>query len=148
MLSEINWDRLEQWIPLLEQIHEDSFTMAYYRSVWSDTGDAICRTSGCILGHMTAYAQNPIPKGDYNNINFEQFSGTELGIVFGTYLWEYLFAERWQKVDNTLQGAIDRIKYACSNRMDPMSDLWKTLCPFPIKTSNEELINTGVGITD
>jgi hypothetical protein len=70
-----------------------------------------CDSIGCMVGHLTAIdAENVMENylNRYGNINFLNWSRDYFEVE--GYEWDYLFNETWAEVDNTLEGAIARMR--------------------------------------
>jgi hypothetical protein len=74
-----------------------------------------CDSTGCMVGHLTAInAENFVENylNSYGNINFLNWSRDYFELK--DYEWSYLFHESWAEVDNTLEGAIARMRRLAS----------------------------------
>lgn len=126
----IDWDLLKTWVNHLEKVKEENFDMNFYRKGVEPYREIHCDSVGCVIGHMVKFATKPVPILDGGIIYFDGFAQSELGISRSMPLWHYLFGSEWSEIDNTIQGAIDRINYACEQRMQPSSKNWFKLCPW------------------
>jgi hypothetical protein len=83
-----------------------------------------CDSIGCMIGHLTAI--------DAKNIR-ENYLFSDGGIKFGqwsyyyfelkNYEWDYLFSTNWGQVDNTPQGAIERMRKLANGMTEDELDL-------------------------
>ena len=144
MTKQIRWDRLAKWPAYLREIDPLKFNMGIFRSGSHET--KICNSSGCVLGHMTKYAEEALPmyetsflidsESDWRKpgaINFDEFALVELGIDQGSDLWTFLFSGGWDKSEGNpgshLDDAIERIEKALEHQ-DRLQDdpFWDKLC--------------------
>jgi hypothetical protein len=92
-----------------KNINPQQFDMERFRS--GNRGNPECDSIGCMVGHLTAI--------DAKNI-MENYITSDIGIKFAKwsrdyfevegYKWNYLFSPAWTEVDNTLSGAIARMR--------------------------------------
>jgi hypothetical protein len=78
-----------------------------------------CDSTGCMVGHLTAIdAENFVENylNSYGNINFLNWSRDYFEVK--GYEWSYLFHESWAEVDNTLEGAIARMRRLANGMTD------------------------------
>jgi hypothetical protein len=96
-----------------KNIDPKMFDMGQYRTGSEQKPE--CNSVGCMVGHLTAIdAKNVMENylNRYGNIKFEQWS-IDYFEVDGLE-WRYLFSYRWTKADNTLEGAIARMRRLAS----------------------------------
>lgn len=141
--NQVRWDRLAKWPSYLRNVPAERFDMGTFRK-GDDYTSLECNTSGCVLGHMTKYAESPIPYyedelndfvGDWRKkgaINFDDFSSTELNIDQGSILWQFLFSSNWDNPRHSkqhqLEKAIERIEVALNHQHLDQDDLaWDEL---------------------
>jgi hypothetical protein len=92
-----------------KNIEPRMFDMICYRT--GDEQNPECDSVGCMVGHLTTIdAENVMENylNGYGRINFGQWSTDYFEV--NHYEWDYLFNENWAEVDNTLEGAIDRMR--------------------------------------
>jgi hypothetical protein len=100
-----------------KNIDPKMFDMSDYRT--GDKNKPECDSIGCMVGHLTAMdAENVMENylNRYGNIHFLNWS-RDLFEVEG-YEWDYLFNESWAQVDNTLEGAIARMRRLANGMTD------------------------------
>ncbi len=118
-------DNLELLAAYLEKLPEDytEFNMRTYARLntigdlysprdghWPGTG---CGTAGCAVGHGPAAGILPIIEdSDWEDYAWRVFGSDAWG---ADPLWDWLFAAQWHKVDNTPQGAAQRIRYTLAS---------------------------------
>jgi hypothetical protein len=72
-----------------------------------------------MVGHLTAMdAENVMENylNRYGNIDFPNWPGDYFDLTF--YEFRYLFASEWIEIDNTLQGAIARMRRLANGMTD------------------------------
>jgi hypothetical protein len=78
-----------------------------------------CNSLGCMVGHLTAIDAENVEDNyinDYGRINFGQWSKDYFEVK--GFEWYYLFSSYWAKVDNTLEGAIARMRRLANGMTD------------------------------
>jgi hypothetical protein len=92
-----------------KNIDPKMFDMTIYRSV--DESSPECNSLGCMVGHLTAIDADNIGKNyirSDGSIKFAQWSRDYFELE--VYEWGYVFSAAWAEVDNTLEGAIARMR--------------------------------------
>lgn len=95
----------------LRQPLKTGFSMEVFdeTGVTGDSEKIVCGSVGCAIGH-TAFV---IPK--YKNETWLDYSLRVTGLTDNDYegnsAWDWCFSEEWRYVDNTPQGAADRIDW-------------------------------------
>lgn len=98
---------LKKMIKVMEGVENNNFTM----SIFSHTNE--CGTIGCILGHCKPALDTA---GEFFERDFSEWGDWYLGLPPETEsmddtIWVYLFSSSWDVVDNTVEGAIARMKH-------------------------------------
>lgn len=93
-----------------KNIDPKNFNMKLYRSGAKDKPE--CDSIGCMVGHLTAIDSENVMENylyaDGNRILFTDWSLDFFDIDFDE--WDYLFTTDWADVDNSLEGAIARMR--------------------------------------
>lgn len=108
----MNRKNLQRIADMLLEIPEDKFDISSYRE--NDSGNPICNSVGCVIGHAT--------KLDIENIKQNYISRLGGCIRFFNWSleftglkdlkeWDWCFSGDWSTVDNTIEGARQRILY-------------------------------------
>jgi hypothetical protein len=89
----------------------------------------LCGTVACLAGHGPDAGICFTPEEIIHHYNgaFPDWDNYSLRLVEGdTALWQWLFAFGWTDVDDTLQGAIKRLRYALDGKPIPagMGDIF------------------------
>jgi hypothetical protein len=85
------------------------FDMLDYRS--GDKSTPECDSVGCMVGHLTAIDSENVMKNyimSDGSIHFLNWTMDYFEV--DGYEWDYLFSSYWAEVDNTLEGAIARMR--------------------------------------
>lgn len=109
----MNKDNLLKMADHIEKVPQEMFDMGVYRC-----GDEItpeCGSVGCIIGHCTVLDNEPLPRYEYGNIDFNAWSEKFTGIDLWDEEWDFLFSGAWERIDNTPTGAAKRIRYFVGN---------------------------------
>jgi hypothetical protein len=96
-----------------KNIDPKMFDMSDYRT--GDKNKPECDSVGCMVGHLTAIDAENVEENylnRYRDIKFEQWSKDYFELE--DYEWDYLFNETWAELDNTLEGAIARMRRLAS----------------------------------
>ena len=106
----MNRENLRLMAAHLLTIPPEMFDMYHYRRGCKTT-TAECGSVGCVLGHCTILDPKPerIPIYGYGYIDFVTWSEEFTGLAFKSPAWLFCFSGDWSKVDNTPQGASNRI---------------------------------------
>jgi hypothetical protein len=91
-----------------KNIDPKMFDMGHYRE-GQHTPE--CNSVGCMVGHLTAIDADNIGKNyirSDGSIKFAQWSTYYFELE--VYEWGYVFSAAWAEVDNTLEGAIARMR--------------------------------------
>lgn len=122
--SPVKWEVLEKWPEYLRQVKPSMFDIGKFRLI-HDYYSPQCNSVGCVLGHMVQYATCEIPRYprkhedfEKGEINFYQFSKTELNIGYEDALWDFLFGHMWTKETRLKERnfAAKRIEAALKHR--------------------------------
>lgn len=144
MSQTVRWDRLQKWLDHLPNIPQNQFTMEVYRTELKDRSNKHCGSAGCILGHMTALAEEPLPFNE-SGIDFTEYALTELNIPSKSHLWRYLFSSDWGAFHPFIYQAQARLTYALQNKenhAEPSDIFWHESFKFhQFKDLTVELIN-------
>lgn len=90
-----------------KNINPEMFHMALFRQGQYELPE--CDSVGCMVGHLTAIdSENVMKNYTDTDIDFKLWSKDYFGL--NKMKWHYLFGSDWSKVDNTLQGAIARMR--------------------------------------
>ncbi len=105
-----------------ENIPPESFDMSYYRL--GQMKEPKCDSIGCLVGYLTEI--------DYDNV-IKNYLFSKIGISFrkwsGDYFdlneiqWKYVFSSMWAFFDNSLDGAIERMRRLANGMTDDEIDL-------------------------
>lgn len=111
-LKGINHRNLLRMAEYIEKTPQERFDMRNYRNNGNPTFD--CGAVGCIIGHCVVLSDHKdVPKDSSSNINFagwlKQFTSIDPDNPDHYPHYCYLFADLWFYIDNTPQGASDRI---------------------------------------
>jgi hypothetical protein len=117
----MNFDNLKKLADFVSTIPQEQFDMSILRDLRDNFSDKHCNTVGCVVGHMMSI----IPDGEiiyYNHtdrINFFLTARRWLDITSGQSVSLFLFSHLWEKTDNTVNGAVNRIKYLIKYKQLP-----------------------------
>lgn len=124
----MNFDNLKKLADFVSTIPQENFNMRILRDS-QDSGSKHCNSVGCIMGHMTAI----IPDSEIvyflktQEIDFYQTASKWLNLSTTNSkddgIFQFIFHFLWSNVDNTVQGAVNRIKYLIKYKQLP--DNWK-----------------------
>jgi hypothetical protein len=90
-----------------KNIKQEMFDMDQFRD--GGSFEPQCDAVGCMVGHLTAIdSVNVIENYRGNYIYFQRWSKDYFELTLDE--WRYLFAGEWTIVDNTLEGAIERMR--------------------------------------
>lgn len=112
-----NLRKLATYLESLPAVYKH-FDMAIYfrgsRNLTMDSSPAECGTVACAAGHGPAAGIKPNAYywSDYVGRNFTDDDGD---------VYEFLFASSWCEIDNTHQGAAQRIRYFLKFGIPPIS---------------------------
>lgn len=117
----MNFDNLRRLAKFVSTIPQDQFDMAILRDPKDNFSDKHCNTVGCIVGHMMSII--PDDKIFYykstDRINFFVTARKWLGLEDKQTVSLFLFSHKWGKIDNTVQGAVNRINYLIKYKQLP-----------------------------
>jgi hypothetical protein len=69
-----------------------------------------CNTSACVLGHA-ALSGIPELEVPLSCISWSIYPWVVFGLTVVDDAWGYIFDSQWQKIDNTVASAIERLTY-------------------------------------
>jgi len=105
----MNRENLRLMAAHLLTIPAEMFDMLNFRRGCKTT-TAKCGSVGCAIGHCIILDTKPIPRHKKTgNIKFEEWSEEFTGLAFESPEWQFCFSVLWVTVDNTPQGASNRI---------------------------------------
>lgn len=126
--NSINFENLQRMRDYLVENKErikPNFNMLRYREVGKHTHK--CETLGCVLGWgVEAFGWDEIMESSsctssLKEVDFLSFSKNILGIdPHFDSIWDFLFSASWSDIDNTLDGAIERLNHVLSDK--PMNE--------------------------
>ena len=123
----MNKENIQKAIDYLEANYDDistRFNIIYYRDTIEDFSP-ICRTIGCLVGHLTAIDAEGFNKYAYadNNYCFKNWSEEFFNVYDKD--WCFMFSNAWGRSPetNTLQQGINRMKYMLEHEQLP--ELWE-----------------------
>jgi hypothetical protein len=95
---------LRRIVKLLKKLDKDPsfqerFTMECYNSAYDG-----CNTAGCVIGHSVRL--NP----SLFYTDYAEWSENFTGLSCHSFEWGWCFSSAWEYIDNTVEGAISRIK--------------------------------------
>lgn len=116
----INFNNLSKLANFLEaNVTNEQFSMDHFRA--GGNGETIpgtkehCGTIGCALGWGPWVKGLEVKAIDLHNlaeaVSWSRYSSRVLGVSFSDNEWDFMFSGSWVHVDNTVEGAIARIKY-------------------------------------
>ena len=120
----MNKENIQKAIEYLEANYNDiskRFDMDDYRENSSCDLSPVCRSTGCLVGHLTAIDA----EGFYKNSDSDQLTAfthwSEHFFDIGEYDWYFMFDSDWSKFPetNTLQQGINRMKYMLEHGQPP-----------------------------
>jgi len=103
----MNRENLQEMANFALTIPPGKFTMNRFGS-----GNEVaiqCNTVCCIIGHSIVLAPELIKYDKWGGIEFGMWSEEFTGLAYESPAWKFCFSPDWSKVDNTPQGASDRI---------------------------------------
>ena len=105
----MNRENLRLMAEYIATVSPGLFDMLHFRK--GDRTTAKCGSVGCVLGHCTVLDPKPelITLYDNGRINFKMWSEEFTGLAFESPEWKFCFSPWWELVDNTPQGASNRI---------------------------------------
>lgn len=106
---------------LQENVIPGNFDMADFRENMSNDKIEVCGTSACVCGWMPQYFKSrgwEIPYDQDQCIDFHLMP-RRFGIdpKHNALQWDWCFAGWWSGTDNSVEGAIARIKYLYENKL-------------------------------
>ncbi len=94
----------------IRTVPQSQFDMSVFRQGAEVTHE--CQSVACVIGHCTILDKNPLPiDKDVDLIDFEQWSISFTGLQTYDIQWSWCFHSEWCLIDNTPQGACDRIEW-------------------------------------
>jgi hypothetical protein len=121
----MNFDNLKKLAEFVSTIPQEKFNMSILRDVNAGFSNKHCNSVGCIVGHMTSI----IPEDQIiyylstDSINFFATARNWLDIQEKQSTALFLFSHVWGETDNTVTGAVNRIKYLLKYKQLP--DNWR-----------------------
>jgi hypothetical protein len=98
-------------------IDPEMFDMGSFRS--GEKNKPECDSIGCMVGHLTAMNAENVMENylySYRDIKFGEWSINYFALDEDE--WDYLFSVAWAEVDNTLEGAIARMRRLANGMTD------------------------------
>jgi hypothetical protein len=109
-----NYDRINNHFDMKYYRSNEGKNTAYYNST-------DCGTVGCLLGFVPECI--PVVESDYNSKKLYFYGyATRVFKSLTDEQCDFLFSSQWKEKDNTLQGAIARLKYFLDNSFFDYSD--------------------------
>lgn len=117
-MNKKNLQIMYDWLYANQEMIEPKFNMSIYRLTDSDFYNHICGTQGCLIGWgVGAFPYEELPKYKYDkSIQFNRFSEEILEIDISSRIWDFMFSERWSRINNTLEHALGRIKHVLDGK--------------------------------
>lgn len=109
-MNKDNLKKLADWLE--ENVTENRFDMAHFRSNGSGSYAEFislldCGTAGCALGWAPFV---PGLGSKKRNKNFWNYGAEIFDLDSESYEWDYIFSSFWRHFDNSIEGAINRIR--------------------------------------
>lgn len=141
-----NLKRLADWIE--KNITQEQFDMSHYRTdgvghmvVFRSIND--CGTVGCLVGWSPFVPKlKPLKKEYHKSAPYELDIDKYESRIFDTnsFDWRFLFSDWWANEDNTLEGAIKRLRFASTDEYEDFADYCK-IHAVSLRDINEVYIN-------
>ena len=125
-------ENLQRIIDMLRTIDETKFDMQHYKNVYGmadelgiSADEAVrlsimeeieCNSPACVIGHAIRLdiplMQSIMSKDKYASSTFiySKWSEEFTGLNYFEKDWDWCFASKWKRIDNTIAGAISRIQ--------------------------------------
>lgn len=110
----MNKDNLKRMADYIITIPQKKFNMRFFRR--GNIKNIECNSVGCVIGHCTILDSENILinyRDIFNEIDFIGWSYKFTGL--NRYEWHWCFASDWINIDNTPEGASQRIMYLIEN---------------------------------
>lgn len=136
----MNKDNLLKLAKFLDTLDQEQFHMKYLRAEKydhsrlgiklislfpQDIGKDIntCNSIGCTLGWAVSIPEFKLERGDFSNTSpfpllWNEYCYRIFDISPETIVWDFLFSEEWEHIDNTPTGAASRIRYVLEGDID------------------------------
>lgn len=124
-----NLERMRDYLVENQGRISPKFDMDVFRNYYERCNNAYgheCMTVGCVLGWgVEAFSLDELKEAEAyvsesDEVCFWTFGSNVLGLDEDDEVWTFLFSSDWKPIDNTLEGAIERLNHVLSDK--PMNE--------------------------